>query len=358
MHKGLELLHDERSHSEISKVFLAEGKKNIIFLDIDGVLQPYGSKRRFAHDMDATIEKLCQRYDPEVVNRGDKYDVVAAYYDWDEIAIGRIAFLCRHTGSYIVMSTGWRQWNDTERFRLFLSFYGLEDYLLDTCENVPDNEMSEIRKSTDYFVAEKVVAIRKWLDAHKDEVNRYLVIDDYDMTYEFGANFLLTDDIITDDDLYLAYYRLMLLNHDYCFAANEISDKDTRLRFEFGTVGDRKVVFFRTFYNEEYKIDDLDAKIRQHRYLITVLRHHFGGSQLNTEDRAALFVWIMDEREPDNIKRRYQLSCYTTKTGKRRSDGGKYLRIMIGICERDKFVYENNTDAIKAMAEEMWDKLE
>ena len=31
---------------------------------------------------------------------------------------------------------------------------------------------------------------------------------------------------------------------------------------------------------------------------------------------------------------------------------------MIGICERDKFVYENNTDAVKPMADEMWDKLE
>ncbi len=165
-------------------------------------------------------------------------------------------------------------------------------------------------------------------------------------------------DKITDDDLYLAYYRLMPLNHEYSFDTNTISAKDTRLCFEFGTVGDQKVLFFRTYYNEDCKIDDLDAKIRQHRYLIALLRHHFGGSHLKENERAALFVWIMDEEEPDYIKRRYQLNCYSARTGNRRRDDGKYLRVIVGINHGDKFVYENNIDTIKAMADEMWDKLE
>ena len=159
MHKGLELLREERSHREICKGYLEKGKKNIIFLDIDGVLKSYGSQKRFAHDIDATIDYLCERYDPEVVKHGDVHDVAAAFYDWDEIAVGRIAYLCRHTGSYIVMSTSWRQWNDTERFRLFLSFYGLEDYLLDTCENVPEDEMRESRNHTDYFGKDNIICI-------------------------------------------------------------------------------------------------------------------------------------------------------------------------------------------------------
>lgn len=354
MHKGLELLDEDLNRREIRKGYLAEGKKNIIFLDIDGVIQPYGSQTRFAHDIDATIDYLCERYDPEVVKHGDKYDVVAAYYDWDEIAVGRLAYLCRHTGSYIVMSTGWRQWNDTERFHLFLSFYGLEDYLLDTCENIPDNEMSEIRNNHDYFVKDKPVAIKKWLDAHIGEVNKYLVIDDEDMTYEFGAHFLLTDDKISHDDLYLAYYRLLRLDHDYDFSDNVIIADTTKLCFDVKTISDRKVVFFRTFYDDKHRMNDLEAKIRQHRYLITLLRHHFGGSHLKQNERAALFVWIMEEEEPDDIRRRYMLHYYSERTGKPYNDDGLYLCVIPGIHERDKFVYKNNTNAIKTMAEEVW----
>lgn len=73
MHKGLEFL-TEKEKKDVNEYFVPEGKRNIIFLDIDGVLQPYSSWLRDDHDIDATIKYLCSKYDPEVVTRGDKYD--------------------------------------------------------------------------------------------------------------------------------------------------------------------------------------------------------------------------------------------------------------------------------------------
>ena len=63
MHKGIDLFRNDPD--------LGERKKSIIFLDIDGVIQPYHSQMRHEYDLDAMIEKLYEKYDPEVVRRGD-----------------------------------------------------------------------------------------------------------------------------------------------------------------------------------------------------------------------------------------------------------------------------------------------
>lgn len=353
MHKGLDLLRKNFNSDECDNT---QKKKNIIFLDIDGVIQPYNNQRRHDHDLDAMIEYLCTKYDPDVVRHGDKYDVAAAYYDWSEIAVGRIAFLCHNANAYIVMSTGWRQYNDTERFRLFLSFYGLEDYLLDTCNNLPHEEMEKIRKEKGYFVDEKAAAIRRWIDNHKDEINRYIVIDDKDMTYEFGTSFIYTKTLISDDDLRLGFYVLNK-NDEPNLKNNEIRHNETRICFEEKTIADRKIIFFRVHYRRKSKYNVLDYKVREYRYLISMLLHHFGGEQLNAEDRAALFIWVRHKLEPEETEKRYMQNCYFARTRSIFSDKGKVMYIYRGIDEKDRFVWEENSDEIKRTAEEMLDLL-
>lgn len=71
MHKGIELLNPdvEKQHYGDNELMVglpfSEGKpvkKNIVFLDIDGVIQPYDSRFRFAHSCDLTMEKLRKEY--------------------------------------------------------------------------------------------------------------------------------------------------------------------------------------------------------------------------------------------------------------------------------------------------------
>ena len=356
MHKGLDLLRKNYNQQEGETNESSKQKKNIIFLDIDGVIQPSYNQMRHDHDLDAMLEYLCTKYDPNVVRHGDKYDVAAAYYDWNEIAVGRIAYLCHNADAYIVMSTGWRQYNNTERFRLFLSFYGLDDYLLDTCENIPYEEMSQIRKEKGYFVDEKAAAIRRWIEAHKEEINRYIVIDDMDMTYEFGTSFIHTGKLISDDDLRLGYYMLNKSNEPD-FKNNQIRLNEPRIRYEEKIMGGRKIIFFRVHYRRKSKYDITNHKVREYRHLISLLLHRFGGEHLNAEDRAALFIWVRHKLDSEDIESRYMQNCYFARTRDSFFDKGKIMYIYRGINEKDRRVWEENSDEIKKTAEEMLELL-
>ena len=49
--------------------------KNIIFLDIDGVIQPPYYERRFDHDMEALQYYLANKYSDDIYLTFDKYDL-------------------------------------------------------------------------------------------------------------------------------------------------------------------------------------------------------------------------------------------------------------------------------------------
>ena len=107
MFKGFECLSDRRDQEEMAEEIMEariRGRKNIIFLDIDGVIQPYGHEFRFSHDIDQSIARLCERYDPALVNEGDPWDIVAAYYDLPSCAgiMARLSY-CIPRGSSLTV---------------------------------------------------------------------------------------------------------------------------------------------------------------------------------------------------------------------------------------------------------------
>ena len=56
----------------------------VIFLDIDGVLQPYSFRDRFNHDLDKLQKELAVKYNDEAYLQMDKYDIGAVFYDWHQ----------------------------------------------------------------------------------------------------------------------------------------------------------------------------------------------------------------------------------------------------------------------------------
>ena len=78
----------------------------IIFLDIDGVLQPYNNNERFNHDLKETVKKVAEKYNDEIYFTMDPYDVAAVYYDWDEKAVRLLRDCLDKTGAKIVISIG------------------------------------------------------------------------------------------------------------------------------------------------------------------------------------------------------------------------------------------------------------
>ena len=57
-------------------------RRIVIFLDIDGVLQPPSKQTRFKHDPEDLRRSLAGRFGDETYLGMDKYDLGAVYYDW------------------------------------------------------------------------------------------------------------------------------------------------------------------------------------------------------------------------------------------------------------------------------------
>ncbi len=207
----------------------------VIFLDIDGVLQPGSYQHRFDHM--AEVSDLAKKLNTELDNGFDyyqlvggdkeydnrqqvnKYDIAAVYWDWHPEAVKLLHEVIDKTGAKIVLSTDWRG-RGLEEMRGLIDIKGFGKYLygatyfaakpysstdgkLFTWEemNKQDNEWREITdnirtglnkiyppidygfwtRTVDYRAAE----IREYLDRHP-EVTSYVAVDD--MYLEVGLN--------------------------------------------------------------------------------------------------------------------------------------------------------------------------
>jgi len=57
---------------------------NVLFLDIDGVLQAYNAVDRFNNDLIELQKELAVKYNDAKYLQMDKYDLGAVVFDWDQ----------------------------------------------------------------------------------------------------------------------------------------------------------------------------------------------------------------------------------------------------------------------------------
>lgn len=129
-------------------------RQKVIFLDIDGVIQPISSQKRFGYQWDELCDYLSEKYHNPLYTKMDKADVIAAYQDWDTVALGRIRELAKETNASIVLDTGWCQFNSLENMRALFALYGMDDLIVDAVD------LSGFRN--------KDVAIREYLEQHPE----------------------------------------------------------------------------------------------------------------------------------------------------------------------------------------------
>ena len=79
----------------------------IVFLDIDGVMQPYDAENRFYISDKSLVDSLSEKYHTDY-HIYSIYDVMAVYYDWHEQAIARLKNILDKTGAKIIISSDWR----------------------------------------------------------------------------------------------------------------------------------------------------------------------------------------------------------------------------------------------------------
>ncbi|KPA09721.1 hypothetical protein MHK_010081 [Candidatus Magnetomorum sp. HK-1] len=164
--------------------------KKIIFLDIDGVLQPYNNQFRFDCNMDVLQECMAREHQSPLYMDIHKYDLAAAYCDWDEDAVEYLRSLLEKTDAQIVISSDWRSFNDTPKMKLLFKIYGMDEYVID----VTSEELKYCYRDGE---------IADYLFHHPD-VTQFVILDDR-YSDDFGArypdNFVHTHDRLEPKDI-------------------------------------------------------------------------------------------------------------------------------------------------------------
>lgn len=165
---------------------------NIVFLDIDGVLQPYNAEFRFLNLDRNIIKKLSNEYNTDYsIYEFD--DVIAAYYDWDEQAISRLKYILDQTSSKIIVSSDWRRANAIYKVRDLLKIQHLDNYWFS--DNIIISKDVEKDKSV-----RRAKEIENSLKIYN--IDNYVVLDDDKGLKSFYPNnSVITSNIISIDDM-------------------------------------------------------------------------------------------------------------------------------------------------------------
>lgn len=195
----------------IKRLFTNHNK--IIFLDIDGVLQPGRNSDRFNHDLKNLRKTLAEKYQDEGYLTMDEYNLGAVYYDWKPEAIANLKKILNDTDAVIVVSSSWRRFNDVDGLKRLFKIHDLDKYVVD--RTPPFNSVNGKRK-----------AIFVYLERCKFEeilITNYIVIDDdrYLFAEHFPDNFVCTE-LIDFLDNEAADKAIEILNGSTAYKSSDI----------------------------------------------------------------------------------------------------------------------------------------
>jgi len=148
--------------------------RRVIFLDIDGVLQPHGQQDRFNHDLEQLRKDLAAKYNNDEYLNMDRYDLGAVYYDWDEKAVERLRKLCADVPAEIVISSDWRSYSPLSRLKDYFKLHDLDRYITGTIGRVP-GKYSRCDEISDYL-------------KNNNDIHRFVILDDA-YRQDFEANY-------------------------------------------------------------------------------------------------------------------------------------------------------------------------
>jgi len=171
----------------------------VIFLDIDGVIQPYSSKNRFDYKFEPSLDYISEKFHNDICKKYDPYDFMAAYHDWDPVALGYIRRLAVGENAGIVLHSGWSNYTPFEGLKHMFAYYGMDDFIIDALPYSDGKEES----------------IKWYLDRYPDLQKRYVIIDDdFCLTPKFPWKCVETNNLMTEAD----YKRAILyMNHTFGF---------------------------------------------------------------------------------------------------------------------------------------------
>lgn len=197
----------------------------VIFLDIDGVIQPTWSQKRFKHlddicnvasELDKAVggfpyyDYVTQETFPDGIGRlyTRKCNLAAVYYDWSQSAIDCLRQVLEECNAKIVVSSDWRD-HGAKVFKAFLAVHGLDVFFYDMIDGTSYEKPSEKQtQAHNYFQSVKPADcryldhrasdIREYLSRHQ-EITSFVAIDDRDLAYPLCGHFVYCDKIFDSD---------------------------------------------------------------------------------------------------------------------------------------------------------------
>lgn len=151
----------------------------IIFLDIDGVLNPPYNPNRKSFDPDLP-GKLANKLNEPKIAHLDSYLVDQIINGFDPQAVCYLEKLVKKVDAKIVLTSSWRLFYSLENIQLMFTLMNLKD----ACIDITEHGLT------------RPELIARWIKDHK--VSQYLIIDDYDMKPFFGYHCIITNESIND----------------------------------------------------------------------------------------------------------------------------------------------------------------
>jgi len=189
------ILSTERKNLWID--FSEEKIEKALFLDIDGVIQPFTEYRfEYMNKEDGMEQLFIELEDEFKINYREfnKYDVAAAYYDWDRDAVKEIKRILDATGAKIVVSSSWRSGITGDYFPFLLRIHDLQKYLYGYTpiffEGLPKYDGIRHARS---------IEILEYLKMHP-HIKKWVAVDDIDLSGDFPENAVVTYPKITAED--------------------------------------------------------------------------------------------------------------------------------------------------------------
>lgn len=256
--------------------------RKVIFLDIDGVLQPLDSEERFKYinESDKLKEKLVKELNDEVYLKMHSYDLCAVYYDWNKEAVANLKKVLDEKGAELVISSSWREYSPIEILKGFFKIHGIEEYV---------TEYLPFKTSVDKHSHYRANLIQGYLDTNKD-IEQYLVLDDINLSDAFPTNYINT----------LPYFSEIMVEKALMILDGKIFEmREEVLNIKEGSMIEYLGVKYSVFSKVKYNLVSRHRRWMIHKNIVKI---EFENKELILYFPQEDYFYLMKKREELDIK--------------------------------------------------------